>query len=246
MQTRLDPVDIDAVILCGGKGERLRSVVSDRPKPLAEVGGRPFLDILIDYAAGYGLRRFVLLAGYMGDLVKEYACQKARSTSLEIACVLEKKPLGTGGAIKNAEQLLNSSRILVFNGDTFCPANLLYFFMFHSKKGGLATMMLSRVEHAKDCGQVLIDSDGRIVTFQEKTDITYAALANAGVYLLERAILDIFSSGSPCSLERDIFPKIAGGDFFGYVVKDPHLDIGTPERYFKALSILPVLCKRGW
>lgn len=234
MLCSLNPGDIDTLILCGGKGERLRSLVSDRPKPLAEVGGRPFLDIIIDFVAGYGFKRFILLAGYMGELIEEYAYQKAREESIEVKCVIEPVPLGTGGAIKNAEAFLNSPRFLVLNGDSFCPSNLSDLLAFHDRKSAVGTIMLSKAEHTKDYGQVLTDSDGRIIKFTEKNSEVSSGLVNAGVYLMEKDILNLIDPGTFCSLEHNIFPQLVGDRFYGFAVNESHLDIGTPERYLGA------------
>lgn len=244
MYYRLDPSEIDTVILCGGRGTRLHGVVDDRPKPLAEVCGRPFLDILIQFAAEYGFRRFLLLAGYKGEMIKEYAAEKSRATSLEIDCLIEPSALGTGGAIKNAEQFIKSSRFLVLNGDSICPGNLINFQMFHVQKKAMVTMMLSHADRSGDYGQVVIDGDGQIEGFREKPDKGESALVNGGIYFMEKPVLKYFSSGCPCSLERDVFPAIIGKGFYGYVVKGSHLDIGTPDRYFSAGNILPQLMKR--
>jgi NDP-sugar pyrophosphorylase family protein len=243
MQPKLDTASTDVLILCGGKGERLRDLVYDRPKPLAEVNSRPFLDIIIDFTAYHGFQRFVLLAGYMGDLVKEYAKQKAFTTNLEVSCLIEQTTLGTGGALKSVEKLLKSPHFLLLNGDSFCPADLKPFFSYHLEKGALATIMLSRVEEASDYGRVAIDREGRIISFQEKIDDISGALINAGVYMMTKSFLDHLPLGIPCSLEQDVFPTIVGEGLYGYVVQELHFDIGTPERYLKAQDVLHSLIK---
>lgn len=243
MRSKLKPDCVDVLILCGGKGERLREVVNDRPKPLAEIKGRPFLDLIIDFTSRFGFRRFVLLAGYMGDLIKEYAIKKTQTSSLEIDCLIEPTALGTGGAVKNAEELIKSTSFLLLNGDSICPSDLRLFLMYHNKKGALATIMLSQAKEVQDYGNVVVDGKGRIISFQEKTGGTPGALVNAGVYLMKKEILDILPSGGVCSLEKDIFPKIVDKDLFGYVVKESHLDIGTPERYLKAHDSVVSLIK---
>ncbi|MHB8916522.1 MAG: sugar phosphate nucleotidyltransferase [Desulfocucumaceae bacterium] len=244
MHCRLNPYEIDTVILCGGRGTRLQGVVDDRPKPLAEVCGRPFLDTLIQYAADYGFRRFLLLAGYKGEMIREYAAAKSRDSSLEIECLVETTALGTGGAVKNAGEFIKSSRFLVLNGDSICPGNLINFQMYHVHKNALVTMMLSQAMRSGDYGQVVIDAGGRVEGFLEKPAGGGRALVNAGVYLMEKSALEYFPPGLPCSLERDIFPSLIGRGFYGYVVRESHLDIGTPDRYFSAGDILPGLVKR--
>lgn len=245
MRSRIDPAHLDVVILCGGRGERLRSVVHDRPKPLAEVGGRPFLDILIAWAAGYGLRRFILLAGYMGGLIKQYALKKAASSPFQVLCVIEPAVLDTAGAIRNAAGYIKSPCFLTLNGDSICPVDLGSLLEFHRQKNALVTVILSRAEKTGDYGQVLINEDGLITSFQEKkAGNPSGGLVNAGAYLMEQTICDLLPAGCPHSLERDVFPLLAcKKNIYGYVADKPHVDIGTPERYAGAQTIFE---SNGW
>ena len=227
------PENLDVVILCGGVGKRLKSVVKDRPKPMAEVAGRPFLDILIDHTAAFGFKRFILCAGHMGDFIKGYY-QKKKGLLVQVIVSQEEEPLGTAGAIKNAQRLIKSSPFLVMNGDSLCKLDLAKFVNFHEEKKASFSMVLARSKGGSDYGRVNIGDSGRVVSFSEKSEAGQNDLINAGIYLLDSGIFSIIPSGKKSSLERDIFPGIAGNEFYGYVTEEEMVDIGTPDRYSAA------------
>jgi NDP-sugar pyrophosphorylase family protein len=156
----------DVVVLCGGQGLRLRPAVPDRPKPMAVVAGRPFLDILLDYVAGFGLRRFILCAGHMGDRIQAYSRAGAAGREVLVSC--EGRPLGTAGAVKNAEAFIRSQAFLVLNGDSLCQADLRGFWEFHQSHGGSLSVVLAPPEPRADYGSVALDPQGRITGFSEK------------------------------------------------------------------------------
>lgn len=230
----LECKDTDVVILCGGMGKRLRSVVGDRPKPMADVRGRPFLDIVIAAAAKFGFRRFILCAGYKAEFIEEYYGANKKD-GVEIIVVKEKVPLGTAGALKNAETFLKSSVFLVTNGDSLCPLDFFDFVSFYNKKTASFAIALVKDRDAKEFGSVRIDSYGRVKGFEEKADTKEAEFINAGIYLLDKEVFSMIEGGRKTSLEREIFPKMAGGKFYGYITDAELLDIGTPERYAKAI-----------
>jgi len=205
---------IDVVILCGGKGERLKGVVDDRPKPMAEVNGRPFLDILLDYIAGFGLRRFILCVCHKGDFIKNY--YQNRNVPFSILFSDEKKPLGTAGAIKHAEPLIESSPFLVINGDSFCRLDLNAFIDFHIKKKALFSMALSKLKDAAEYGRVVLDKSGKIIGYNEKTGPgSEDNFVNAGIYLFDKSIFSKIPENKKCSIEYEIFPRLVGERFYG-------------------------------
>jgi len=228
--------NIDVVILCGGLGKRLREVVSDRPKSMAEINQRPFLDILIEYMAGYGFKRFVLCIGYRGEIIKKH--YQGQMGSLTILFSEESEPLDTAGAIKNAELLIQSSPFLVMNGDSFCQVELDRFIDFHITKKGLISIALAETKETIDYGLVTMDSSDRIMGFAEKVRIEGNKLVNAGLYLIEKEVLSLIPPNETYSLEYNLFPMIVGGGAYGYITKGELIDIGTPERYEKAKQIL--------
>ena len=244
MSHALNPKEIDVLILCGGLGKRLRGVVNDKPKPLADINSRPFLDILIDYVASYGFRRFILCIGYMGDVIKQH--YQTRESSLTILFSEEREPLGTGGAIKNAEPLIQSNPFLAMNGDSFCPFDLCAFLDFHTSKGALLSIALVRAEETQDYGVIALGESQRIISFDEKKDRSWSlsqvgaglcpspSFINAGIYLFDSHILSLMPARKAFSLEYNLFPKVINREFYGYVISETLIDIGTPKRYEKA------------
>ncbi len=222
--------DIDVVILIGGQGSRLREVVSDRPKPMAEINGIPFLDILINYYLGFGFKRFIMCVGYMADFIESYYKEK-RCDGLEMLFSREDALLGTGGAVKNAEKLINNDSFFVLNGDSFCPVDLTRFVHFHTLKRALLSMALAETDAPADFGQIILDESGRVTQFKEKSGGNSSSFINAGIYLFDKKILSIIPPGRKYSLEYDLFPTLIGKEFYGFVTGERLLDIGTPERY---------------
>jgi D-glycero-alpha-D-manno-heptose 1-phosphate guanylyltransferase len=225
--------DVDVVILAGGLGTRLRSVVSDRPKALADIGGRPFLDILIEQLSAVQAPRIVLSVGYLKEQIKaQYAKQG-------VFFAEEETPLGTGGGLKNAYQLLEHDRVLVMNGDSWFshPIDLAAFQEFHMSKNALVSMLLSRPRSEKDYGAVLLADDSKIRGFNEKNQkIESEHFMNAGVYMMDKRAFNLMPEGA-FSLENDFFPKLVGKNFYGFPIDAELVDIGTPERYANAEKI---------
>lgn len=228
--------EIDVVILAGGLGKRLRTLVSDRPKPMADIRGRPFLDILIDYVSSYEFRRIILCTGYMSSSVREY--YQKETDDVEIVFSNETEPLGTGGAIKNAKALIRSNPFLVMNGDSFCAADLYRFVDFHHKMNALLSIVLTHSDKTSDYGSVVFNSSYRITSFSEKVSCPGKSNINAGIYLMNKDIFSHMPQKKRFSLEYDVFPDIARGSCFGFVTEMQLTDIGTPERYHVAQSIL--------
>lgn len=233
MDNIVNTEDIDVVVLCGGRGERLQSLLSDRPKVLAEINGQPFLDILIDYVASFGFKRFILCIGYMADLIKRHYQYSAKT--LNILFSEEKEPLGTAGAIKNAEPLIISNPFLVMNGDSLCRLNLNEFIDFHIKKKALFSIVLSNVQNRDDCGKVVLDKLGRVTGFNEKVKSKSTDnFVNAGMYLLDKSIFSEIPKDKNYSLEYEVFPKMVNRRFYGFVTQERFIDIGIPERFKQA------------
>ncbi|MGA2916345.1 MAG: nucleotidyltransferase family protein [Sedimentisphaerales bacterium] len=227
---------IDVVILCGGMGTRLRTVVDDKPKPMAEIDKRPFIDILIGYVSAFGFQRFILCAGYKAESIQEY--YKSKKYGVEILISKEQELLGTGGAVKNARFLIGSNPFLVLNGDSFLDVDLCEFVEFHLGKKALLSIALINTRDAKSYGSIEIDSSGRIVEFCEKKEESRESLINAGIYLFNREVLSLMPGGRKFSLEYDFFPKIVNKEIYGYLTDGIFIDIGTPERYTKAKQLL--------
>ena len=216
-----------ACILAGGRGTRLRSVVSDRPKPLADVGGRPFVTRLLDQLVAARAGTAVLCTGFMADRVE--AALGSSYRELELRYSPEPEPLGTAGAVRLALPLIKGERVLVLNGDSFCDVDLEAQLSAHRTSGARATLALVEVEDAGRYGRVRLGEAGRIERFEEKSTRAGAGLINAGVYALERSLIAEIPAGRPVSMEREIFPALVGGGLHGFPTGGRFLDIGTPE-----------------
>lgn len=227
---------IDAVILAGGLGQRLRPVLRDRPKPLAEVDGRPFLEWLVLALKAAGIRRIVLATGHMGETI-EQALGDGRRFDVELTYSREPEPLGTAGALRLAAGHARSSPLLVLNGDSYCRFQLDDLLALHRDRRAAATLWLQEERDAGRFGSVELDGKGKIVRFLEKAG-DKPALISCGVYLVERAVIDRIPTGRAVSLERDVFPGLAGHDLYGVVGRGTFLDIGTPQALAKADNLL--------
>lgn len=230
--------DVSAAILAGGLGTRLRAVVADRPKVLAEVAERPFVTYLLDQLASAGLREVLLLTGYRGEQV--YAALGRRYRGVRLRYSQEESPLGTGGALRAGLDYLESPTVLLLNGDSFCDLELRPFLTFHAGRAPEASLALARVADTSRYGRVRLGADDRVVGFEEKSPDGGPGWINAGVYLLSRRLIEGIPEGdAPVSLERDVLPsRVAGGNVHGYRQGGPLLDIGTPESYALAEAFL--------
>jgi D-glycero-alpha-D-manno-heptose 1-phosphate guanylyltransferase len=228
----------DAVILCGGLGERMRNVIKNKPKSMADINGRPFLDILIDYVSGFGVKRIVLCTGHQSESIKDYYTNK--ECLQEIVFSNEETPLGTGGAIKNAEKLIKSRSFLVINGDSHCPVNLQKFYEFHLRNDAVVSMVILEAESSMDYGIVTLDASQKVVSFEEKRENLGEPFINSGIYFFERDVLALIPTSLKYSLEYELFPKLIGKGFYGYKTQKKLIDIGTPKRYELAKCFLKV------
>lgn len=231
-----DAVHVDVVILCGGMGMRLRSVIADKPKPMVQIKNRPFIDLLMGYIASFGFRRFILCAGYKAESIQEY--YKDKKNDVEIIISKERDLLGTGGAVKNAEPLINTDLFLVLNGDSFLDINLSKFGQFHLEKESLLSVALINAGDTKSYGSIKIDGTGRILEFCEKKENSRTGMINAGIYLFNHEVLSLMPPGRKFSLEYDFFPNLVDKEIYGYLADGLFIDIGTPERYVKAKQLL--------
>ncbi len=228
--------ELTAVILAGGLGTRLRSVVGDRPKVLAEVSGRPFLSYLLDRLAEAGIRDAVLCTGYQGDQVR--AAFGEVYAGIRLRYSQEVVPRDTGGALRLALPLLGPDPIVVLNGDSFCDGDLAAVWGWHCRKGAAGTLVLVEVANVSRFGGVDLDEDGRVVRFQEKGREGSHGWINAGTYVLNPPLLVEIPPDRPCSLERDLFPAWIGRGLYGYRHHGQFLDIGVPEALETAAAFL--------
>jgi D-glycero-alpha-D-manno-heptose 1-phosphate guanylyltransferase len=223
--------NVEAIVLAGGRGTRLNSVVSDRPKVLADVRGRPFLTYLLDQLSDAGVRRAVLSVGYMRDLVEERI--GTRHGSMEIVYSRETEPLGTGGGVRLAARFVQSDPVLVFNGDSYCHVDLPALVRFHRQGNNPGTLTVVELSDTSRYGRVKLDASKRILRFEEKLS-GEPGYINAGIYVMSAARLESIPPEQPVSLEREMFPAWIESGLFGFVCPGPFLDIGTPESYAAA------------
>ena len=226
----MTPSDLDAWVLCGGRGKRLRSQIADRPKPLAPIDGRIFLDVVLAWLRSCGVERFVLCAGFLAEAIEPALPGLRRHGRVSLS--IEEEPLGTGGALRNALACGDSDPMLVLNGDSICPVDLRAMLECHLGAGAGLSLAAADAPSTADYGRLSIDADGRVSAFDEKAPDAGGGLVNAGVYLVGRTL---FSQSAPqrrFSLETDLFPALArDGHVRAWTHEGPFVDIGTPERY---------------
>lgn len=227
--------NISVLVLAGGFGTRLNSIVADRPKVLAEVAGRPFLTYLLDQLCDAGLRSVVLCTGFRAEAVTQSmgACYR----SLSIRHCLEKEPLGTGGAIRHASHQITTYPVLVMNGDSYCEIDFGAFVRWHQVQKAVASLVLTKVPDVSRYGEVKLNSDCVISEFSEKGQMSRPGWINGGIYLFEKEIISSFPTTSPLSLEREVLPMWTSRKMFGYRTTGRFIDIGTPVSYAKANEI---------
>jgi len=226
-----------AVILAGGFGTRIRPLTYLHPKPMLPLVNRPFLYNFISWIRSYSIKDIILSIGYLSKDFEEYFGDGS-SMGININYVIEDKPLGTCGAVKNLEHLLENDCFMVFNGDVLSNINLTEMIKLHKDKKSDITIALTPVEDPTSYGLVPIDEDGRVERFLEKPswDEINTNLINAGTYIIERKLLDLVPPNENYSFERGLFPSALeiGYRIFGYVSNAYWLDLGTPAKYIQA------------
>ncbi len=227
----------DAIILCGGAGLRLRSVTG-APKSMASVAGRPFLELLLLQLKRHSIARVILAVGYRSDAIQSHFGDQV--FGLQLAYSSELSPLGTGGALRQAADLVESDLALVMNGDSYTDADICKFVNHHRTSQADVSVLVVPVDGRGDCGAVRVEGGDRVAAFHEKKNAPGSQYINAGMYLMSRNIAQEIASGMPVSLEQDVFPRwLAEGKYVrAHSDEAQCVDIGTPERYWSAQAIL--------
>ena len=225
---------MQAILLCGGMGTRLRSVVSDRPKPMADICGKPFLQYLLEMLRDKGITEVIFALGYMGEMIEEYF-QDGSAFGLKIAYSYEEEPLGTGGAIRNALPKILEEEVLVLNADTYFPMDYQGLLRFHQENDGDFSLATRAVPDISRYGAVRRDAAGRILAWNEKLEDGGQPLAgeiNGGIYVMKKSLIAEIPEGKH-SLEQDCIPKwlSEGKRIFGLPFHGYFMDIGIPEDY---------------
>lgn len=223
---------LDAILLAGGLGTRLRSVVPNLPKPMAPVHGRPFLDILMQRLNRTGLIRSVVLAvSYRSEEICAWYDEHRSEYGFQIDYSIEDEPLGTGGGVRQALEQTTGETLLVMNGDSFIDVDFSLLLQQHRERAAVFTMVLRQVDEAGRYGAVTVDGNQRITGFREKDASVGSGYINAGVYLFDRQLLQRLQPGIKLSLEHDLLASCTGDRCFGFITDGDFIDIGTPESY---------------
>lgn len=229
---------MQAVILVGGRGTRLRPLTSSRPKPVITLVDRPFMAYMLEWLAGHGVTDIIMSCGFEPSQI-EQALGDGSDWGVSLRYVVEPQPRGTAGALKECEHLLDE-RFLVLNGDILTDVDLGAQIADHGRSGATATLGLVPVDDPSAYGLVITNGDGSVHGFLEKPGPDELGgmreyLISAGIYVLERRILELIPLGRPVSIEREVWPRLVGDGLYATAARDSYwIDIGTPERYLKA------------
>ena len=228
---------MQAIVLVGGEGTRLRPLTETVPKPALTLVDRPFLAYMIEWLAGHGVSEVVLACGFLPNVLREALAGEEERAGVEIRYVVEPQRRGTAGAIRFAADELGErlgERFLALNGDVLTDLDLTALLGAHAERGARATLGLHPVEDSAAYGLVHSGPQGAVLEFLEKTGDSVPGEVNAGMYVLERSVLDLIPPGEEVSIERDVFPRLVDDGLHGLRLEGYWMDIGTPERYLQA------------
>lgn len=229
--------DCDAYVIAGGLGTRIQPVLRDTPKLLASVAGRPYVQQLLHWLRGFGVRRVVFGLGHRAQSIVDHL-RDHPVPGMELQFIIEPSPLGTAGALRLARKQLRSDPVLVMNGDGIVECDLNGLFEFHQARRPTGTVVVAAVEDGRAYGRVEVEGD-MITSFREKdARQTGFALVNAGVYMLGASLLDQVFAGEARSLESEVFSRLAPGALAAYRARGTFIDIGTPESLALANEVM--------
>jgi D-glycero-alpha-D-manno-heptose 1-phosphate guanylyltransferase len=225
--------NLEAIILAGGLGTRLQQVISDLPKSMAQVNGRPFVEYLLNYLRGQGITKFILSVGHKKEAIETHLGSRFMNIPIEYA--IEEEPLGTGGGIRNAFKLVNGDTAFVLNGDSMFRMGMSSLIQLHSDARADITIALRYLDDTERYGAVMIDNDRRIIGFTEKGGEAGPGYINGGIYLINKKYLLSDRFRDKFSIEKDCFEKyFQESRFFGFPSRGYFLDIGIPEDFYRA------------
>lgn len=222
----------EAIILAGGMGTRLQSVVNEVPKPMAPINGRPFLEYLVDHLIANGITRIIFSVGFKSDIIHDHFGD--RYGDCDLVYVYEDEPLGTGGAIRLAMDHVQGEHVLVTNGDSIFVTDIQGQFVLHQNKDADVTLGLKQMRNFDRYGVVVTDNDSRIHDFREKEPVT-SGLINGGVYIFQVSSFLAVEFPKKFSVENHYFQAFTKAHaFYGYQSDGYFLDIGIPEDFARA------------
>lgn len=226
---------MNVIILAGGLGTRLRSVVSDLPKPMAPVHGKPFVQHLISWLLKFPVSKIIFSVGFKKEIIMEYFGEEYQG--IPVVYAVEEEPLGTGGAIANGLKYADEDFVLVVNGDTYFPIDLNWFYVFHTENESGISIALKSMQKFDRYGSVELTGND-ITAFKEKTYLD-EGLINGGIYFLEKEYFLSKSLDTKFSFETEILEKaVLNQNIKGSVFNEAFIDIGIAEDYYKASEIL--------
>ncbi len=227
--------NMQALILAGGEGKRLKKIIKDRLKPMALIREKPFLEYLIRFLIKNGITEIILSVGYKAEQIIEYFSNGKR-LGINIEYAIEKEKLGTGGGLKNAESFIYTDPFWVLNGDSISdiPLNKMYCYYININADFLIALKCNK--DTERFGSVEVDDNGKVINFLEKSGCINNNYINVGTYLFNKNIFQHIELNKEQSLEYNVFPRLIGKRFFGYIGEFKFIDIGTPESYFKVLK----------
>jgi D-glycero-alpha-D-manno-heptose 1-phosphate guanylyltransferase len=237
---------MEAIILAGGLGTRLRSVIPDLPKPLAPIEGKPFLEYLLNYWEAQGIKHFILSVGYKHNTIQEYFGTKYKSADVSYA--VEPEPLGTGGGLLLSVQKLKSNQPFIsLNGDTFFAVNRRSLLKYHLEYKADMTLSLVEVSEKNNrFDEIQQDKEGWITSIGTTLDNQKKPLVNGGVYIISPGLLKMNKDKIPIkfSLEGELLPKLFKNKkkIAGFLSKTTFIDIGLPQDYKRAAKVLSQHC----
>jgi D-glycero-alpha-D-manno-heptose 1-phosphate guanylyltransferase len=223
-----------AIILAGGRGTRLKTIISDLPKPMAPIMNEPFLTYQLNYLKHFGIKKVIFSVGYLSEKIIAHYNQSFENISIEYS--IEKNPLGTGGGIRMAMSNLKEDLVLILNGDSFFDLNLEQFYNLHLEQKAEFSLALRYVNNSERYGNIEFNSSHQITSFIEKNQLNQSGYINAGVYILSKKLyLQNTKPNINFSIEKDFFEKQLNQLIIkGFEFKDYFIDIGIPEDYLKA------------
>jgi len=228
----------EAIVLAGGMGTRLQTVVKDVPKPMAIVAGKPFLRHLMNYLYKNGIRKVVLAVGYKHEVIEEYFENPSNNPGMGIRFSVENEPLGTGGGIYNAFDLIEGQSAFVLNGDSYFDVPLNQMADQFISKCADMVFALKQLDDAKRYGSVKLADDGRILSFLEKVT-NNVALINGGIYIMKKSLIKRFPMHGKFSIEEQLFQNNLSSILaYGQIYPGKFIDIGIPEDYYHSQFLL--------
>jgi|YelNatPaOPRAMG01_1025707.scaffolds.fasta_scaffold60793_2 D-glycero-alpha-D-manno-heptose 1-phosphate guanylyltransferase len=237
---------MEAVVLAGGQGKRLRQAVPGLPKSLAPIGTQPFLNYLLGWLRTQQITEVILAVGHRRKAIIDYYARH-RPGGMRLLYSVEYSPLGTGGALRNVRSLLSGDEFLVLNGDSIFDVDLAKMHSFHRKQKSVTTLALASLPKAGRYGSVVLNGDNRIKAFLEKPEgdtfvgdkSSSPRWISGGVYIMTQSVFQVIPENQEVSLEKEVFPRLIGNRFYGFQWDGYFIDIGVPEDYRRAQDELP-------